>query len=142
MAIDVRDLEFIGELPVVGGRGPEAVRRRVEFMEKLLEGLVRVPFTNRKVGLDVILDIVPVGGDVVAAALGAYMVWEARNLGKSRFSMLRMSANVGINALVGIIPLVGPVATFFYRSNTYNLRIIRKHLDRHHPAGAVIDQPR
>ena len=60
---------------------PESVRQRVEALEHLLEGLFTIPGTNRKIGLDVILDLIPVGGDVVGAALGGYMIWEARNLG-------------------------------------------------------------
>ena len=123
----------------LGASSPAAVRRRVEGMEKLLEGIVVIPFINRRIGLDVILDIIPIGGDVLASILGAYMVWEARNLGMSKFAMMRMAANVGINALIGIIPGIGTVATAFYRSNTKNLKIILKHLDKHHPAGAIIE---
>jgi hypothetical protein len=62
------------------GRDPASVRQRLETMEHILEGLVRVPGTNRRLGLDVILDFVPVVGDTVAAGLGAWLVWEARNL--------------------------------------------------------------
>ncbi len=135
----LEDVALIDLVPVIGGREPADVRRRVEAMEKLLEGMFILPIINRRIGLDVLLDIVPGIGDAAGALLGAYMVWEARNLGMSKFTMMRMTVNVGINALVGILPLAGPVATFFFRSNTYNLNIIKKHLDKHHPAGAVID---
>jgi len=134
------DVELIDLIPIIGGREPADVRRRVEAMEKLLEGLLHVPFLNRRIGLDVLLDIIPIGGDMAGAVLGGYLVWEARNLGMSRWSMLRMSGNVALNALIGIVPGLGWIATYFYRSNTYNLRIILKHLDKHHPAGAVITQ--
>ena len=133
------DIKIVDFIPVIGGSDPASVRRRVEVVEKLLEGLFVVPIINRRIGLDVLLDLIPIGGDVVASIMGAYMVWEARNLGMSKFSMLRMTANVGINALIGIIPFIGAGATMFYRSNTANLKIILKHLDKHHPAGAVID---
>ena len=133
------DIKIVDFIPVIGGSDPASVRRRVEVVEKLLEGLFVVPIINRRIGLDVLLDLIPIGGDVAASIMGAYMVWEARNLGMSKFSMLRMTANVGINALIGIIPFIGAGATMFYRSNTTNLKIILKHLDKHHPAGAVID---
>jgi hypothetical protein len=77
------------------GRDAAAVRQRIVAMERLLEGLFTIPGTNRKVGLDVILDVIPVGGDVVAAAMGAWMVWEARNLGMSKTQITRMSAMSG-----------------------------------------------
>lgn len=109
-----------------------AVRQRVEAMEKLLEGIITIPGTNRKIGLDVILDLVPVAGDVAAAALGSYMIWEARNLGMSKTQMARMAGTVGIDFLLGLIPVVGAIPDFFYRSNSINLKRIKRHLDRHH----------
>ena len=63
------------------------MRQRVETMERVLERLFVIPGTNQKVGLDVILDLVPVVGDFAAAALGAYIVWEARNLGMSKWQI-------------------------------------------------------
>lgn len=121
------------------GRDAASVRRRVEAMEKLLENLVTIPGINRRVGLDVILDMVPVVGDMIAAALGAWMVWEARNLGMSKMQMARMSANVGVDWALGLIPFIGAIPDFFFRSNTRNLRIIRRHLDRHHPSTSLIE---
>lgn len=124
---------------IVTGRDAASVRRRIEGLENLLEGLFTIPGTNRKVGLDVILDVIPVGGDVIGAAMGAYMAWEARNLGMSKTQMARMFGNVGVDFLLGIIPFVGVIPDFFFRSNSRNLRIIKKHLDKHHPATAVIE---
>jgi hypothetical protein len=121
------------------GRDPASVRKRIEGMEHLLEGLIKIPGTNQKLGLDVILDLVPGIGDVVGAALGAYMVWEARNLGMTKTQMARMFGNVGIDFALGLIPWVGAVPDFFFRSNSRNLKIIRKHLDKHHPSTAVIE---
>lgn len=121
------------------GTEPLAVRRRIEAMEHLLEGLFTIPGTNRKVGLDVILDVLPVGGSLVAAAMGSWMVWEARNLNLPKHVIARMAGNIGFDALLGAIPFVGAVPDFFFRSNTRNLRLIKKHLDRLHPGTATID---
>ena len=121
------------------GRDPQAVRRRVEALEKLLERNFTIPGTRQTVGLDALLGLVPIGGDVIAAALGAYMVWEARNLGMSKGQMARMAGNVGFDWLIGLIPGVGDAADFFFRSNSRNLRIIRRHLDKHHPSTATIE---
>jgi hypothetical protein len=121
---------------------PRSVRQRVEAMERVLERLVVIPGIKRPVGLDVILDLVPVVGDVAAAALGAYIVWEAKNLGMPKWQMARMSGNVGINWLLGlmsVVPVVGVIPTLLFRSNTYNLRIIKRHLDKHHAASATIE---
>jgi hypothetical protein len=98
-----------------------------------------VPGINRPVGLDVILDFIPGVGDVAGAALGAYIVWEAKNLGMSKAQMARMSGNVAIDFALGLIPWVGAIPDFFFRSNTRNLRIIKRHLDKHHASTATVD---
>lgn len=121
------------------GTDPASVRRRIEAMEAMLEGLFVIPGTSRRVGLDTIVGLVPVIGDLATAAMGAWIVWEARNLGMSKWQITRMAANVGMDTLIGAVPFAGDIFDFFYKSNTKNLRIIRKHLDRHHPSTAVID---
>lgn len=121
------------------GRNPQAVRQRMEALEQVLEGLFQIPGTNRKIGLDVILDLVPGVGPTVAAGLGAYLAWEARNLGMSKWQLTRMAGNIGVDWLLGLIPWVGAVPDFFFRSNTRNLRMIKRHLDKHHPGTKTID---
>ncbi len=121
------------------GRDPASVRKRIEAMEHLLEGLFRIPGTNYKIGLDVILDLIPVGGDVIGSLMGAWMVWEARNLGMSKMQMARMFGNVGIDFLLGAIPFVGAIPDALFRSNSMNLKIIKRHLDKHHPSTAIVE---
>ena len=134
----------IGErmpFPTVG-TDPQSVRQRVEAMERLLERLFVIPGVKQPVGLDAILDLIPVVGDIAAAALGAYIVWEARNLGMSRWQMARMLGNVGVNWLLGllsVIPVIGVIPDLLFRSNTYNLRIIKKHLNKHYPETALVE---
>ncbi|MCI4588506.1 DUF4112 domain-containing protein [Sphingobium sp. BYY-5] len=121
------------------GRDPASIRRRVEAMEAVLEGLFVIPGTNRRVGLDGLVGLIPVVGDIATAAMGAWIVWEARNLGMSKWQLTRMAANVGVDTIIGAIPFAGDIFDFLYKSNTKNLRIIRKHLDRHHPSTVTID---
>ena len=128
----------IPSLPI--GRDAAAVRTRVEALEAVMERMFVIPGLNRPIGLDVILDVLPFGGTTIGAALGAYMIWEARNLGMSKAQMARMAGNVGVDWLLGLIPWIGAVPDFFFRSNTRNLRVIRKHLDRHHPGTVTLDR--
>lgn len=121
------------------GTDPQSIRVRVEAMEKLLERSFTIPGTKIPFGLDTIVGFVPVVGDLVTAAMGAYIVWEARNLGMSKWQLIRMSANIGVDTAIGAIPLVGDLFDFVFRSNSKNLRIIRKHLDKHHPGTRTIE---
>ena len=121
------------------GTDPQAVRMRVEALEKLLERAFHIPGTKIPFGLDSIIGLVPVLGDLITAAMGAYIVWEARNLGMSKWQLIRMTANVGIDTAIGAIPIVGDAFDLVWRSNTKNLRIIKKHLDKHHPGTRIIE---
>ena len=130
--------KFADAIPNVG-RDPASVRRRIERMEQLLEGLFVIPGTKQRIGLDVILDLLPIAGDLVGTVLGGWLVWEARNLGMSKWQLTRMAGNVGVDMLLGAIPFIGAIPDFFFRSNTRNLKIVRRHLDRHHPSTATIE---
>ncbi|RJX65691.1 DUF4112 domain-containing protein [Tsuneonella suprasediminis] len=126
------------ELPI--GNDPASVRRRMEAMEQLLENGFVVPGINFRVGLDAIVGLVPVLGDLVTTAMGAWLVWEARNLGMPKWKLWRMAGNVAFDTALGAVPLVGDAADFMFRSNTRNMKIVRRHLDKHHPAQRTIDQ--
>ncbi|KEO91017.1 hypothetical protein EH32_01445 [Erythrobacter litoralis] len=121
------------------GTDPASIRQRVEALEFLLERSLRIPGVKVPIGLDGLIGLVPILGDIITTALGAYIVWEARNLGLSKWQLTRMGANVAFDAMLGIVPLVGDAADFFFRSNTRNLKILRKHLDKHHPETRVIE---
>lgn len=126
-------------LRVAMGSDPASVRRRIESMERLLERAIVIPGINRPLGLDAILSLIPFAGTTAGAVLGAYAMWEARNLNMSKWQMARMSANTGFDWMLGLIPVLGAIPDFFFRSNTRNLRIIKRHLDRKHPAGATVE---
>lgn len=126
------------EMPGLGN-DPASVRARIEALEKLLERSFVIPGTKMPVGFDAIAGLIPVLGDVITAGMGAFLVWEARNLGMPKWKLWRMAGNVGIDMAVGAVPFAGDVLDFLFRSNTRNLRIIKRHLDRHHPSTRVIE---
>ncbi|HSJ77643.1 MAG TPA: DUF4112 domain-containing protein [Erythrobacter sp.] len=121
------------------GTDAASVRARVIVMERLLERSFVIPGVNMPVGLDALVGLVPVLGDIVTAAMGAYIVWEARNLGMSKWKLARMGANVVFDAVLGVIPVVGDAADLMFRSNTRNLKMILKHIDKHHPEARIIE---
>jgi hypothetical protein len=121
------------------GTDAASVRARVTAMEQLLERSFVLPGVNMPVGLDSLIGLIPVLGDIVTTALGAYIVWEARNLGMSKWKLARMGANVLFDTAIGAIPVVGDAADFVFRSNSKNLKLILKHIDKHHPEARVIE---
>ncbi len=121
------------------GNDPVSIRRRIEAMEYLLERSFVLPGTQYRFGLDGIVGLVPVVGDLITTAMGAYLVWEAKNLGLPKWKLWRMAGNVCFDGVLGAVPLVGDAADFLFKSNTRNLRIVKRHLDKHHPATRTIE---
>lgn len=121
------------------GRDAASVLRRVEMMEKLLERSFVIPGTRIPFGLDSIIGLIPVAGDFITAALGGWILWEARNLGLSKFHLMRMAANIGIDTAIGAVPLLGDAFDVLYRSNSKNVRILRRHIEKHHPHLRMIE---
>jgi hypothetical protein len=121
------------------GRDPHSVRARIEAMERLLERSFTVPGIRYQIGVDAVAGLIPVVGDFVGAAFGAYIVWEARNVGVPKWKLARMIGNVAFDTAIGAIPIAGDAFDFLFRSNSRNLKIVKKHLDRHHPATRVIE---
>ena len=121
------------------GGSPGDVRRRMEAMERLLERSLVIPGTQIGVGLDAVIGLIPVVGDAIAAMMGAYIVWEARNLGLPKWKLWRMVGNLAFDTAVGAVPVAGDLFDFAFRSNSRNLKIVKRHLDKHHPETQVIE---
>ncbi len=134
-----RPTPIINGIALPTGRDAASVRARVTAVEQLLERSFVIPGVNMPVGLDALIGLVPVLGDIVTTALGAYIIWEARNLGMSKWTMGRMGLNVLLDTAIGAIPVVGDAADFVFRSNSKNLRLILRHIDKHHPEARVIE---
>src|SRR3546814_4805167 len=133
MAPSTPDTDALFEALIPNRNDPAALRKRIETLEILLERSFTIPGINRPVGLDAIVGLVPVFGDVITAIMGGYLIWEARNLGMPKWKIWRMMGNLGVDTALGAIPLVGDAFDLLFRSNSRNLKIIKRHLDKHHP---------
>jgi hypothetical protein len=139
MAMSRPELDQIAAAMNIDTRDPVQIRRRIEMLEMLLERSFVIPGINRPVGLDSIVGLVPVIGDFVTAAMGAYIVWEASNLGLPKWKLWRMAGNIALDTALGAVPVAGDLFDFLFKSNSKNLRIIKRHLDKHHPGTATIE---
>jgi len=102
----------------------EASVERMRAVAKLLDEQVEVPGTGFRVGIDPLVSAVPVVGDAVGAALSLYVVAEAAYLGVSFSTVLRMLANVAVDAVGGSIPYVGVLFDVFWKANKRNLELV------------------
>jgi hypothetical protein len=113
-------------------QGLEALRK----VAHLLDSAFVVPGTSYRVGLDPILGLVPGFGDLVSPLFTIGILWQARELGLPRVVQLRMIFNVAIDSLFGVVPLVGDLFDFAWKSNTMNLALLELHAQEERTASA------
>lgn len=103
---------------------------RLERFARLMDAALRIPGTNRRIGLDGLFGFIPGLGDGFTAILALYPILEAARLGAPTSLLLRMVGNVGVDALVGAVPLAGDVFDVLFKANLRNVELLRQHLAR------------
>ena len=114
------------------GRSPTRAERiaRIDALANLLDTAVVVPGTNIRFGLDALIGLVPGIGDAITTVISLFIVSEARALGAPPWLIARMVANVALDGVVGVVPLVGDVFDVAFRANRRNMALLRDHLNK------------
>ena len=104
----------------------------VEALAWLLDNSIPVPGTGgRRLGIDALIGLVPVFGDLVSGGLGLFVVWRGSRMGLPRVVVARMLANSAIDFAIGSIPVIGDAFDLWFKANTRNLGIMRRYVE--HP---------
>ena len=106
------------------------VRARLRRLAWLLDSSIPVPGTNFRFGLDPVLGLFPVLGDALGALISSYIVIHAARLGAPKLVLLRMALNIGIETVIGAIPLAGTLFDAAWKANQRNVRLLDAWLER------------
>jgi Domain of unknown function (DUF4112) len=112
---------------------PEEKRKRqgleplFKWLALIMDEFIRVPGTRFKFGLDPLIGLIPGIGDTGSALVSAFALIQAARLGVPKILLARMSLNILINEVIGIVPVVGDAFSFWFKSNARNYQIIRDH---------------
>ena len=104
--------------------------RDLRWLERaawLLDDAIRVPILNRRIGLDPLLGLFPGAGDTVAALMAATTLVSALKNGVPGITIARMGINIGVDYLIGLVPLLGDLFDFGFKANRRNLELLRRH---------------
>lgn len=115
------------------GRSAPEVQVRVERLKRLAKALdwkFRVPGTRWRFGLDPVIGLVPGVGDSLGAVLSLWIVVEARRLGVPNTTVARMLANVGVDFVVGSVPLLGDLFDAGFKANMKNVDLLERAMGR------------
>lgn len=103
---------------------------RLEAIAKLLDVAFILPGTKIRYGIDGLIGLIPVIGDIITTAISLWLVREARALGAPWYITARMLGNVAVDGVVGIVPFVGDAFDVMFRANMRNVRLLRRWLDK------------
>ena len=103
---------------------------RIEALARLMDVAFVLPGTNVRYGIDGLIGLIPIVGDLLTTAMSLWLVREARALGAPRYLVARMLGNVALDGVVGIVPLVGDAFDVMFRANMRNIRILRRWMDK------------
>jgi len=109
------------------GASDESRLRRLDKLAQLLDTALSIPGTRFRIGLDGLLGLVPGVGDTLGAVFSAYIIFEAARLGFPKGILLRMSANVAIETVVGAVPILGDIFDIAWKANVRNVALLRAH---------------
>jgi hypothetical protein len=102
----------------------------VRVLARVLVSAVRIPGTSMRFGLDAVLGLIPGVGDVAGGVFASYVLIQAARLGAPPSVLLRMLVNVGIDSLVGTVPLIGDFFDIGWKSSTRNVALLERHVEQ------------
>jgi Domain of unknown function (DUF4112) len=103
---------------------------RLDALAKLLDVAFILPGTNVRYGIDGLIGLIPVIGDIITTAISLWLVREARALGAPWHLTMRMLGNVALDGVVGAVPLIGDAFDVMFRANVRNVKLLRRWMEK------------
>src|SRR5882672_8900845 len=123
-----------GNVRSVEEAGVRETRQRLASLAWLLDSSIPIPGTRFTVGIDALIGLFPVLGDLIGVLLSSYILGEAARLGAPKVVLMRMAFNVGVEGVVGIVPFAGDLFDAAWKANQRNVRLLDAWLDQPHKA--------
>jgi len=123
------DIDPSGRIESVRSEEADRVRRNLQQLAWLLDSSIPIPGTRLTVGVDAIVGLFPVIGDLVGVALSSYILSQSARLGAPRSVLTRMAFNIGVEGVVGIIPFAGDVFDAAFKANQRNVQLLDQWLE-------------
>ncbi|MEP6919677.1 MAG: DUF4112 domain-containing protein [bacterium] len=110
------------------GQGPRPVEieHSLERLSWVLDDLFRVPVLGWRVGLDALVGLIPGVGDTATTLASFYILTSAIRYRVPKITLLRMGLNLGIDYVLGAVPIVGDLFDAWWKSNQMNIELLRR----------------
>jgi len=97
---------------------------RLKRLSHNLDEAITIPGTERKIGIDPIIGLIPGGGDLIGGALSIYIMHAGIRMGMPRSVIIRMFGNIALEFIIGCIPIIGDLFDAMWKSNQRNVKLI------------------
>lgn len=104
-------------------------RRFAQQVAWALDSSIRLPFTRRRIGVQPIIGLVPVAGDIAGFVLTLIIIVQAMRVKAPPMLLLRMAGNAVFDLFIGLLPGAGDLADFIFKANQRNCALLERHLD-------------
>ena len=125
----VIDVDDAGNVRGVEPQGARETRQRLRQLAWLLDSSIPIPGTRLTIGIEALIGLFPFIGDLIGVALSSFILKEAARLGAPKSLLVRMSFNVALEGVVGIVPLAGDVFDAAFKANQRNVRLLEAWMD-------------
>jgi len=105
---------------------PVQIDDRLQRLSWLMDDLIRIPGLGWSFGLDALVGLIPGFGDTASSLASFYILASAVRYGVPKVTLLRMGLNIGIDYVVGSLPLVGDLFDAWWKSNQRNVDLLSK----------------
>ncbi len=103
---------------------------RLRWLARLMDAQFGLPGTRFRFGVDGLVGLAPVAGDLLTGLVSLYVVWEARSLGAPPALLARMLANVAMDVAGGALPVVGDLFDAAFKANIRNVALLEGWIER------------
>jgi hypothetical protein len=126
----VISVDASGNVQSVEDIGAREARQRLSQLAWLLDSSIPIPGTRLTIGVEALIGLFPLIGDLIGVLISSYILQEAARQGAPRIVLLRMALNIGVEGVVGVVPVVGDVFDAAWKANQRNVRLLSTWLDR------------
>ena len=106
----------------------EQLSKKLDNLAWLLDSSIKIPGTSWKIGLDGILGLIPGVGDLAAGGLSTYILYQAVKLKVPKVILARMTLNILLESVIGVIPVFGDLFDFMFKANQRNVDLMRQYV--------------
>lgn len=107
----------------------QAALARLDQYARVMDAQFRIPFTRIRLGLDALIGLVPGIGDIIGLVLGGWVLFVAVRLGVPPRLLLRMGINLGVEAVGGLLPVLGDAFDVYWKANQRNTVLLRRYIE-------------